>query len=74
MNKGAPSLNGGDSERLRRLQPHERVSHGDFVADDRNGFELWSGPSGFRADSFIKPIYRKESSHSIPIKIKTAPP
>ena len=46
-------------KRLRRLKWNEFVRRGDFVEDDRHGFEPWEGPSGFRADSFIKTIYRK---------------
>lgn len=47
------------AKQLRRLKPNELVSHGDFVEDGRSGFEPWEGPGGFRADSFVKPIYRK---------------
>jgi hypothetical protein len=46
-------------DRLRRLKGDERVSKGDFVADNRQGFELWDGPRGFRADAFVKQIYRQ---------------
>ena len=45
-------------ERLRLLKWNELVRRGDFVEDGRGGFELWEGPSGFRADAFIKQIYR----------------
>jgi hypothetical protein len=44
---------------LRRLKWNERVTRGDFVADGREGFEPWAGPAGFRADAFVKPIYRR---------------
>jgi hypothetical protein len=44
---------------LRRLEWNELVRRGDFVEDGRQGFELWEGPSGFRADAFVKTIYRK---------------
>jgi len=27
--------------------------------DEHQDFEPWEGPSGFRADSFLKPIYRR---------------
>lgn len=47
------------AKHFRRLKADELVSHGDFVADGRCGFEPWEGPGGFRADSFVKPIYRK---------------
>jgi hypothetical protein len=46
-------------EQLRLLEWHERVERGDFVADDRQGFALWEGPAGFRADAFVKQIYRR---------------
>lgn len=49
-------------EHLRPLQWNERVRRGDFVADGGQGFELWEGPSGFRADAFVKPIYRRLGS------------
>ena len=44
---------------LRQLKWNERVRRGDYVADGRNGFELWDGPSGFQAGAFIKMIYRR---------------
>jgi len=47
------------SGQLRRLKWNERVQRGDFVADGRQGFELWEGPNGFRADSFVKLTYRR---------------
>jgi hypothetical protein len=46
-------------KRLRRLKWNELVRQGDFVEDNQHGFEPWEGPSGFRADMFIKTIYRK---------------
>jgi hypothetical protein len=46
-------------EKLRPLKWNERVESGDFVEDGRGGFEPWDGPRGFRADSFIKQIYRR---------------
>lgn len=45
--------------RFRRLKWNERVRDGDFVKDNREGFEPWDGPRGFRADSFVKQIYRR---------------
>ena len=45
--------------RLRRLKSNERVQRGDFVEGGRDRFELWEGPSGFRADTFVKQIYRR---------------
>lgn len=44
--------------RLRRLKWNELVRAGDFVAVRPRGFEPWEGPTGFRADAFVKPIYR----------------
>ena len=52
------------SKRFRRLKWNELVLYGDFVADERLGLELWEGPGGFRADSFVKPIYRRNKSRS----------
>jgi len=46
---------------LRPLKCNEVVKLGDFVRDGRKGFELWEGPSGFRADAFIKTIYRRNA-------------
>jgi len=46
-------------ERLRRLNWDELVRCGDFVEDGRKGFEPWVGPSGFRADAFVKQVYRR---------------
>ena len=46
-------------EHLRRLKWNERVRQGDFVEDGHHGFKLWDGPRGFRADSFVKQIYRR---------------
>jgi hypothetical protein len=44
---------------LRRLKWNELVRRGDFVADGKQGYEPWDGPSGFRADAFVKQIYRQ---------------
>ena len=44
---------------LRPLKWNELVKPGDFVEDGRKGFEPWIGPSGFRADAFVKQIYRQ---------------
>jgi len=58
-----PSLEQVDiPTRWRRLKRNELVSRGDFVADAQRGFEPWEGPSGFRADAFVRPIYRRDSS------------
>jgi hypothetical protein len=55
-------------KRLRRLKWNERVSLGDFVRNERRRFEPWQGPGGFRADAFVKPIYRRDQSHSTETK------
>ena len=47
-------------ERFRRLKWNEVVWSCDFVADERLGLQPWEGPSGFRAGSFARPIYRRE--------------
>ena len=44
---------------LRRLKWNELVTRGDFVANGGKGFQPWEGPAGFRADAFVKPIYRR---------------
>jgi len=51
---------------FRRLKWDELATCGDFVMNEHRGFELWVGPSGFRAGSFVKPIYRQEEIHSTP--------
>ena len=45
-------------QRLRRLRWDELVGRGDFVANERRGFDLWDGPTGFRADAYVRQIYR----------------
>ena len=47
---------------LRRLKWNELVTHGDFIEDKIRGFELWEGPTGFRADAFVMPIYRRDKT------------
>lgn len=51
-------------ERLRPLKWNELVRRGDFVAAGGQGFELWEGPSGFRADAFVKQIFRRDESRA----------
>lgn len=55
---------------FRPLKWDEQVKRGDFVADGQQGFELWEGPSGFRADTFVKTIYRKLRQPLAPKKAK----
>ena len=52
---------------LRLLEWNELVRKGDFVTDGHDGFEPWDGPSGFRADAFVKQIYRRGTA--VPKKI-----
>jgi hypothetical protein len=68
VNTVEPSINPHVPKNLRRLKSHELVSVGDFVADEHRGFELWEGPSGFRADSFVKAIYRRAEGRSLAAK------
>lgn len=49
---------------FRRLKWNELVTRGDFVEDGHQGFALWEGPSGFRADAFVKPIFRRSKGAS----------
>jgi hypothetical protein len=44
---------------FRLLKWNELVSRGDFVTNELEEFEPWEGPAGFRADSFVKAIYRR---------------
>jgi uncharacterized protein (DUF3820 family) len=43
-----------------RLRGKELVWHGDYVADERFGLQLWDGQGGFQADSFAVRVYRKK--------------
>jgi hypothetical protein len=52
------------SKNFRRLKGDEMVWQGDFVADQRLGLQRWEGPGGFRADAFLKPIYRRKEGGS----------
>ena len=67
-NQPSASAKAGIPKRLRRLKSNELVSLGDFVADEHRKFEPWEGPSGFRADAFVKPIYRRDESRSTATK------
>jgi hypothetical protein len=68
FNKSANSATAGLPKRIRRLKWNELVRFGDLVAVDRQGFQPWEGPSGFRADAFVKPIYRQHESRSTATK------
>jgi hypothetical protein len=58
------SMTGAEAERLRPLKLDELVRPGDFVDNGSNGFEPWEGPGGFRADAFVKQIYRQRGRRS----------
>ena len=45
-------------QHLRRLRWDEVVGRGDFVANDRREFDRWDGPTGFRADAYVRRFYR----------------
>jgi hypothetical protein len=68
MNKPGASAKAGVLKRFRRLKWNELVSPGDFVTDDHLSFEPWEGSSGFRADAFLKPIYRLDERRSTATK------
>lgn len=70
MNETDPSALPVLLEHLRPLKWNERVERGDFVADGRQGFELWEGPGGFRADAFVKQIYRRLAPSPAKAKIE----
>ena len=59
MNEANPSALALIPKSLRLLKWHERVRRGDFVEAGNHGVETWVGPSGFRADAFVKQIYRR---------------
>jgi hypothetical protein len=52
-------------EAFRPLRWNEMVKRGDYIQDGRNGYELWVGPSGFHAGSFVKQIYRRSSRQPV---------
>jgi hypothetical protein len=68
MNTPEPSANAGVPKNFRRLKSNELVTVGDFVGDGREGLEPWEGPNGFRADAFVKAIYRRDEGRSIAAK------
>ncbi len=53
---------------FRRLKWNEVVSSGDFIVNAQQGFDLWEGPSGFRASTFLNPIYRKQAARPVGAK------
>jgi hypothetical protein len=56
------------ASQYRLLKWNEVVSEGDFVMDESRRFAPWQGPGGFRAGSFVKPIYRAAKRRPITIK------
>ena len=58
MKPAIPAVRAAVPGHLRRLKWNELVRRGDFVQDGHQGFEPWAGPAGFRADTYIKTIYR----------------
>ena len=61
MKPAIPAIRAAVPGRVRRLKWNELVRHGDFVQDGHRGFEPWAGPAGFRADTYVKAIYRNLS-------------
>jgi hypothetical protein len=55
------------SKEFRRLKWHELVSRGDCLMDESRVFAEWDGPFGFRASSFIKPVYREIKGRALAI-------
>jgi len=61
MNGLEESTKAGAPKHYRRLKADELVGSGDYIKNERRGLERWEGPSGFRADSFVRPIYRRHA-------------
>lgn len=60
MNKPELTAEANEPKPFRRLKSNELVTSGDFILNDREEFDLWEGPRGFRADAFLRPIYRRD--------------
>ena len=52
------SIVANDPTRFRRLAQDELVRRGDLVENEQAELTEWEGPTGFRASSFKRPIYR----------------
>jgi hypothetical protein len=65
MNKPELTPEATDPKHFRRLKSNELVTRGDFVLNDQQEYDLWEGPLGFRADAFVRPIYRPDEARSI---------
>jgi len=61
LTQTATAVKAAIQKHYRPLKWNEGVSRGDFVEDGHQGFEPWEGPSGFRASSFVKQIYRRQN-------------
>lgn len=64
MSETVPSAAAAVVKFFRPLKWNEVVREGDFIADGKNGFESWVGPAGFRADTFVKQVYRQQTRRS----------
>jgi hypothetical protein len=62
---GRATANVVEPKGFRRLKFNELVSVGDYVEDESSGLQLWDGPRGFQAGSFVKPIYRPQRKRSV---------
>jgi hypothetical protein len=60
MNNAEPSSRIAIPNRVRALKSNELVTTSDFILNQNKKLEPWEGPSGFQADSFIKPIDRED--------------
>ena len=56
--ESSPSVNASIPKKFRRLKWNEMVSRGDLVANAHRQLEKLNGLTGFRAGSFVGPIYR----------------
>jgi hypothetical protein len=51
--RNGPFVPAGRSPKLGRLKKCEFGQRGDFMRNEREELELWEGPNGLRADSFV---------------------
>ena len=65
MKEVISEANPGGWPRLRPLKRDEVVRRGDFVKIGEQKLEPWVGPGGFRADSFVNPIYRLQTHRPV---------
>ena len=57
------------SKQFRRLNCDEVVRRGDFEENEDRALKPWEGLSGFRADTFVKPMYRLDRSRPRALKV-----